>query len=80
MRPWSSDSTIGASNHTAARLREALAVSAAQGLPRYECLQPLWNPMDDPSLPAPSGPPQVARPLSHPAKPAKPKPAHKHWL
>jgi aryl-alcohol dehydrogenase-like predicted oxidoreductase len=34
---------IGASNHTAARLREALATSAAQGLPRYECLQPHYN-------------------------------------
>jgi len=43
-------------------------------------VEPLWNPMDDPSLPAPSGPPQVAHPLPHPAKPAKPKPAHKHWL
>ena len=43
-------------------------------------VEPLWNPMDDPSLPAPSGPPQVAHPLPHAAKPAKPKPAHKHWL
>jgi aryl-alcohol dehydrogenase-like predicted oxidoreductase len=34
---------IGASNFTAARLSEALAVSAAHGLPRYECLQPLYN-------------------------------------
>jgi aryl-alcohol dehydrogenase-like predicted oxidoreductase len=34
---------IGASNFTAARLSEALSVSAAHGLPRYECLQPLYN-------------------------------------
>jgi aryl-alcohol dehydrogenase-like predicted oxidoreductase len=34
---------IGASNHTAARLKEALAVSAKYGLPRYETLQPGYN-------------------------------------
>lgn len=34
---------IGASNHSAARLAEALAVSERLGLPRYECLQPLYN-------------------------------------
>lgn len=34
---------IGASNHTAPRLAEALAVSARLGVPRYECLQPLYN-------------------------------------
>ncbi|AVS70639.1 alcohol dehydrogenase [Paracidovorax avenae] len=34
---------IGASNHTAARLSEALATSARLGLPRYESLQPLYN-------------------------------------
>ncbi|MEO8297606.1 MAG: aldo/keto reductase [Burkholderiales bacterium] len=34
---------IGASNHSAARLAEALQVSQRQGLPRYECLQPLYN-------------------------------------
>lgn len=34
---------IGASNHGAARLREALAVSARTGLPRYESLQPEYN-------------------------------------
>lgn len=34
---------IGASNHTADRLAEALAVSARHGLPRYESLQPLYN-------------------------------------
>jgi aryl-alcohol dehydrogenase-like predicted oxidoreductase len=34
---------IGASNYSAARLDEALQLSAAQGLPRYESLQPLFN-------------------------------------
>ncbi len=34
---------IGASNLTAARLREALEVSARTGLPRYETLQPGYN-------------------------------------
>ena len=34
---------VGASNFTAARLAEALDVSRAHGLPRYECLQPLYN-------------------------------------
>lgn len=34
---------IGASNHTAARLAEALRVSAEQGLPRYETMQPHYN-------------------------------------
>ena len=38
--------SIGASNHSAARLREALAVSARLGLPRYEVLQPLFNLVD----------------------------------
>lgn len=38
--------SIGASNHSAPRLAEALAVSARLGLPRYECLQPLYNLMD----------------------------------
>ena len=37
---------IGASNFTAKRLAEALAVSARLGLPRYESLQPLYNLMD----------------------------------
>lgn len=37
---------IGASNYTAARLRESLAVSAANSLPRYECLQPKYNAID----------------------------------
>ena len=34
---------LGASNHSAARLREALAVSERLGLPRYESLQPHYN-------------------------------------
>jgi aryl-alcohol dehydrogenase-like predicted oxidoreductase len=34
---------IGASNHGAPRLAEALRVSAAKGLPRYETLQPHHN-------------------------------------
>ncbi len=37
---------IGASNHTAPRLAEALTVSERLGLPRYETLQPLYNLMD----------------------------------
>ena len=43
---------IGASNFTAARLSEALAVSAALGLPRYECLQPLYNLVERPAYEA----------------------------
>jgi aryl-alcohol dehydrogenase-like predicted oxidoreductase len=34
---------IGASNHTAARLAEALAAAKQRGLPRYETLQPQYN-------------------------------------
>jgi aryl-alcohol dehydrogenase-like predicted oxidoreductase len=34
---------IGASNYSAARLGEALAVSRQRGLPRYETLQPHYN-------------------------------------
>ncbi|WHZ13050.1 MAG: Aldo/keto reductase, SCO4109 family [Burkholderiaceae bacterium] len=34
---------IGASNYSAPRLAQALAVSRQQGLPRYESLQPLYN-------------------------------------
>jgi aryl-alcohol dehydrogenase-like predicted oxidoreductase len=34
---------IGASNHSAPRLAEALRTSARLGLPRYESLQPLYN-------------------------------------
>ena len=37
---------IGASNHSAARLAEALATSARLGLPRYQTLQPHYNLMD----------------------------------
>jgi aryl-alcohol dehydrogenase-like predicted oxidoreductase len=37
---------IGASNYTAPRLAEALAVSKQLGLPRYESLQPQYNPME----------------------------------
>ena len=37
---------IGASNYSAARLSEALAVSAKHGLPRYESIQPLYNLME----------------------------------
>lgn len=34
---------IGASNYSAPRLAEALRTSERCGLPRYECLQPLYN-------------------------------------
>jgi aryl-alcohol dehydrogenase-like predicted oxidoreductase len=34
---------IGASNYTADRLAEALKVSQEHSLPRYQCLQPLYN-------------------------------------
>lgn len=37
---------IGASNFSAARLAESLQASAQLGLPRYECLQPLYNLVD----------------------------------
>ena len=40
---------IGASNYDAPRLGEALAVSAAHGLPRYESLQPLYNLVERPA-------------------------------
>ena len=43
---------IGASNYSAARLSEALAVSAANKLPRYECLQPLYNLVERPAYEA----------------------------
>jgi aryl-alcohol dehydrogenase-like predicted oxidoreductase len=39
---------IGASNYSADRLAEALAVSKANGLPRYECLQPHYNLLERP--------------------------------
>jgi aryl-alcohol dehydrogenase-like predicted oxidoreductase len=35
--------SLGASNFTAARLKEALETANAHGLPRYECLQPRFN-------------------------------------
>ena len=35
--------TIGASNFSAARVADALALSERLGLPRYECLQPEYN-------------------------------------
>jgi aryl-alcohol dehydrogenase-like predicted oxidoreductase len=34
---------IGASNYTADRLAQALAVSESRGYPAYQCLQPLFN-------------------------------------
>jgi aryl-alcohol dehydrogenase-like predicted oxidoreductase len=37
---------IGSSNYTAARLKAALDVSAAHGLPRFESHQPVYNLMD----------------------------------
>lgn len=37
---------IGASNYSAARLAEALRISAEAGLPRFESLQPLFNLVD----------------------------------
>ena len=40
---------IGCSNYSAARLREALDISAAHGLPRYESVQPEYNLMARPS-------------------------------
>ncbi|MFT8243071.1 aldo/keto reductase [Roseomonas sp. BN140053] len=47
---------IGASNYSAARLREALDTSARLGLPRYESLQPLYNLMERPGFEAELGP------------------------
>lgn len=43
---------IGASNYTAPRLAEALAVSARHNLPRFEALQPLYNLMERPAFEA----------------------------
>ena len=43
---------IGASNISAPRLAEALAVSAKFGLPRYESLQPLYNLVERPAYEA----------------------------
>ncbi len=39
---------LGASNYSAARLRQALEVSRKLGLPRYELLQPLYNLVERP--------------------------------
>jgi aryl-alcohol dehydrogenase-like predicted oxidoreductase len=44
---------IGASNFSAERLKEALDLSAAQGLPRYESLQPEYNLYDRASFEGP---------------------------
>ena len=41
---------IGASNYTAPRLAEALAISARSGLPRFESLQPLYNLVERPGF------------------------------
>jgi aryl-alcohol dehydrogenase-like predicted oxidoreductase len=35
--------SLGASNFSAARLKESLETATAHGLPRYECLQPRFN-------------------------------------
>jgi aryl-alcohol dehydrogenase-like predicted oxidoreductase len=43
---------IGASNFTAARLKEALTTSARLNLPRYESLQPLYNLVERPAYEA----------------------------
>lgn len=43
---------IGASNFSAQRLTDALDASQAHGLPRYECLQPLYNLVERPAYEA----------------------------
>jgi aryl-alcohol dehydrogenase-like predicted oxidoreductase len=43
---------IGASNFTAARLEAVLKTSAQLALPRYECLQPLYNLVERPAYEA----------------------------
>lgn len=43
---------IGASNYTAPRLRQALEVAGANGLPRYESLQPLYSLVERPAFEA----------------------------
>jgi aryl-alcohol dehydrogenase-like predicted oxidoreductase len=43
---------IGASNFSAPRLEQALAASRAHALPRYECLQPLYNLVERPAFEA----------------------------
>jgi aryl-alcohol dehydrogenase-like predicted oxidoreductase len=47
---------VGASNHDARQLAEALAVSVRLGLPRYQCLQPLYNLYDRADFEAELGP------------------------
>ena len=55
---------IGASNYTGARLTEALAISEAHGLPRYETLQPLYNLYDRAAFEADLQPACVAHDVS----------------
>jgi aryl-alcohol dehydrogenase-like predicted oxidoreductase len=43
---------LGASNFAPARLKSALDISKAQGLPRYESLQPLYNLVERPAFEA----------------------------
>lgn len=45
--------SIGASNHDATQVADALAVAKTQGLPRYEVLQPEYNLMDRASFDGP---------------------------
>lgn len=47
---------VGASNYTAARLREALDLAERRGLPRYESLQPWYNLHDRAEFEAELGP------------------------
>ena len=47
---------IGASNYSAARLKEALDISARKGLPRYESLQPQYNLVERKAYEAELGP------------------------
>jgi aryl-alcohol dehydrogenase-like predicted oxidoreductase len=54
---------IGASNHTAPRLAEALDTAERLGLPRYESLQPLYNLYDRQAFEAELEPLCVARGL-----------------
>lgn len=55
---------IGASNYTGARLTEALAISEANGLPRYETMQPLYNLYDRAAFEADMQPVCVAHDVS----------------
>ena len=54
---------IGASNHGAARLAEALDTSDRLGLPRYETLQPLYNLIDREAFEAELAPLAIERGL-----------------